>query len=150
MLRTLVIAMALVACGSGSSQRDASSSSDAPVGDAPVGDARGDGAVTVDAAIAPGAACGATTCRLGQEECCIGTMTTCEASGTCPTQGFACDGPEDCPNAVCCFPNTGGSRCQTNNCQAIACHADTDCPGGTSKCCPKTISPNYKVCQVQC
>jgi hypothetical protein len=151
MLRIFVIAVALVACGSdgGSNDKlDAPSSGDGPRTDAPAGD----GPVTnVDAAISPGAACGAVTCTLGQQDCCIGVMNVCKAAGTCPSQGFACDGPEDCPGAVCCYPNSNnGSRCQANNCQAIACHADTDCPTGTSKCCLKPFSPDYKVCQAQC
>src|SRR5689334_22325614 len=143
MLRILVIAMALVACGGGgggggddSQQKDAPP----PAGDGPM----------IDAAIAAGPACGATTCTLGQQECCIGAVNVCKATGTCPSQGFACDGPEDCPGAVCCFPNSGGSRCQANNCQAIACHVSTDCPMATPKCCPKTFTPGYGVCQVQC
>jgi hypothetical protein len=151
MIRILVIAMTLIACGGGSggSKIDASSTpgdgaaDDGPRGDAPMGGG-------VDAAIVPGPACGATTCTLGQQECCIGAVSVCKPSGTCPSQGFACDGPEDCPGAVCCFPNNNGSRCQTNNCQDIACHKDADCPAGTAKCCPKPFTPNYSVCQVQC
>ena len=153
MIRILVIAMALIACGGnggGSSKIDASSTpgdgatSDGPrIIDAPMGGG-------VDAAIAPGPACGPTTCTLGQQECCIGAVSVCKPSGTCPSQGFACDGPEDCPGAVCCFPNNNGSRCQTNNCQDIACHKDADCPAGTPKCCPKAFTPSYNVCQAQC
>ena len=149
MLRTFVIAMALVACGHDSSNQkmDAPSSGDGPMIDAP----RSDGSIsTVDAAISPGPACGATTCTLGQQDCCIGVMNACKPTGTCPSQGFACDGPEDCPNGVCCFPNNNGSRCQTNSCQAIACHRDADCPAGTPKCCSKPFTPNYNVCQAQC
>jgi hypothetical protein len=150
MLRTFVIAMALIACGGddggggGNPKTDASPPGDGPVViDGPM--------TTVDAAIGPGAACGAVTCTLGQQECCIGVMNVCKPAGTCPSQGFACDGPEDCPGGVCCYPNANnGSRCQTNNCQDIACHEDGDCPGGTPKCCPKPISPGYSVCQAQC
>ncbi len=145
MLRAFVIAMALIACGDdggGSQKMDAPSPGD--------GATNGDASMNIDASISPGPACGATTCTLGQQDCCIGVMTVCKPAGTCPSQGFACDGPEDCPNAVCCYPNNNGSRCQANNCQDIACHADTDCPAGTPKCCGKPFTPSYKVCQTQC
>jgi hypothetical protein len=148
MLRILAIAVVLAACGgSGNEKLDAPSSGDASNADAPGG---GDGSVGVDAAIAPGPACLATTCMLGQEECCLGAQTVCKPTGTCPTQPFACDGPEDCAGAVCCFVNNNGSRCQTNNCGAIACHVDADCPAGAPKCCPKPFTPNYRGCQAQC
>jgi hypothetical protein len=148
MRKSLVLAVALVACGDDSNaKRDAPAVSDGPRIDAPR-----DGSMTTgDAAIGPGAACAGTTCMLGIEDCCIGSMTVCKPTGTCPSQGFYCDGPEDCPNAVCCFPNaSNGSRCQTNNCQDIACHTDGDCPSGTSKCCPKSFTPGYNVCQTAC
>jgi hypothetical protein len=153
MLRIFVIAMALVACGEGdgggggNSKIDASSPGDGAMSDGPRVDASMMG---IDAAITPGPACGATTCTLGQQECCIGVVSVCKPAGMCPSQAFACDGPEDCPNAVCCFPNNNGSRCQTNNCQDIACHKDADCPGGVPKCCPKAFTPGYNVCQAQC
>jgi len=148
MLRICVIAMALVACGGGGGggKQDAPAGDDAPMIDGP----GTDGSTTVDAAILAGPACGATTCTLGQEVCCIGVVTVCKATALCPSQAFACDGPEDCPGGVCCFPNNNGSRCQTNNCQAIACHVDGDCPAGTPRCCPKMFTPNYGVCQAQC
>jgi hypothetical protein len=148
MRKSLVLALALVACGD-----DSNAKRDAPAGgDGPRIDAPRDGSTTnADASVAPGPACGAVTCMLGMEDCCIGTMNVCKPSGTCPTQGFACDGPEDCPGAVCCYPNgANGSRCQTNNCQAVACHTDGDCPSGTPKCCFKSFSPGYNVCQTAC
>jgi hypothetical protein len=149
-MRALLIAIALCACGDDTSNNkmDAPATSDGPkLADSSGG---GDGSPTADAAIMAGAACGSTTCTLGTEECCIGQNNVCKAAGTCPTQAFACDGPEDCPNAVCCFPNSGGSRCQTNNCNAIACHDDGDCPSSATKCCTKSFSPNYGVCQTAC
>ena len=150
MLRTFVIAMVLVACGSDGGSRpktDAPTSSDGPRSDGPPGDGP---PMMIDAAIGPGPACGATTCMLGQQVCCIGVTSVCRIPAQCPTEGFACDGPEDCPGAVCCFPNNGGSRCQTSNCNEIACHADTDCGGATPKCCPKAFTPEYRSCQPQC
>jgi hypothetical protein len=148
----IAVVLALAACGgdgSGGRLDAPPSGTDAPRTDAPPGDGP---PMTVDGpAVALGPACGAVTCVLGQEDCCIGATSVCKPTGTCPSQGFACDGPEDCPNAVCCYPNqNNGSRCQTNNCQAIACHVDTDCPGATPKCCAKLFTPNYKVCQTQC
>lgn len=147
----IVIAVALAACGGsggGDGQKDAPASGDGPRSDGP---RPTDGSITIDGPpVAPGPACGATTCTLGQQVCCIGAVSVCRVPGNCPSLEFACDGPEDCPNAVCCFPNNTGSRCQTNNCGAIACHVDGDCSGATPKCCPKAFTPNYKVCQAQC
>jgi hypothetical protein len=148
-MRVLLIAILLVACGDDSS----GTKMDAPSNDGARLDTGGgsDGSTTnADAAIMVGPACGSTTCMAGQQECCLGQMNVCKALGTCPTQAFVCDGPEDCPNAICCFPNSGGSRCQTQNCGAIACHNDGDCPTATSKCCPKAFTPNYGVCQTAC
>ena len=154
MLRLLAIAMALVACGGGgggggddNQHDDAPAADDAQVSVAAPTEGT---TTTIYASIGPGPACGAVTCTLGQQDCCIGVVNACKPTGTCPSQGFACDGPEDCPGAVCCFPNNNGSRCQANNCQAIACHADADCPAATAKCCPKAFTPSYGVCQVQC
>jgi len=75
----------------------------------------------------------------------------CEPTGTCPSQGFACDGPEDCAGSACCFGNggQGGTTCKAS-CATPACHGDGDCGGATSKCCPKLFTPNYRVCQAQC
>jgi len=149
MLRTFVIALVLIACGSnsgGNDKTDATSSSDGPRTDGPPVD----GSMTVDAAIGPGPACGATTCQLGAQVCCIGTTSVCRLPAQCPTESFECDGPEDCPAAVCCFPNSGGSRCQTNHCGEPACHVDADCPTGTPRCCPKMFTPEYRSCKVAC
>lgn len=150
MLRICLIAMVLVACGGGGGGDgdNGGGKLDGPPAteDAP----RGDGPAGTDAAISQGPACGATTCTLGQQDCCIGVNNVCKPAGTCPSQGFACDGPEDCPGGVCCYPNNNGSRCQTNNCQDVACHGDTDCGGAAPKCCPKPFTPSYKVCQAQC
>jgi hypothetical protein len=149
----MALALALAACGddggSGGKLDAPPSGGDGPPSDGPL---PGDGPMTPDAPpVAAGPACGAVTCTLGQQDCCIGVVNACKPTGTCPSQGFACDGPEDCPNAVCCYPNqNNGSRCQSNNCQAIACHADTDCPTATPRCCAKPFTPSYKVCQVQC
>src|SRR5262245_3153161 len=129
MRKSILIALALFACGhdGGGTKMDgppggggdASGGIDAPRGDAASG----------DASIALGPACSGTTCMLGTQECCLAAVSVCKPAGTCPSQGFLCDGPEDCPGAVCCYPNANnGSRCQTNNCQQLACHGDGDCP----------------------
>lgn len=149
MRRLLVIALVLVACG----DDGGSGTKDAPAGgDGGPTDAARDGSTSnVDASVGPGAACSGTTCMLGSEECCLAAVSVCKPADTCPSQGFKCDGPEDCPGSVCCYPNANnGSRCEANNCQEVACHADTDCPSGTPKCCPKAFSPNYRACKTAC
>lgn len=145
-MRWLLITVVVLGCGGGGGSKkmiDASLPIDAPPGDSTSGGA--------DAAIAVGPACGGTTCTNGQQDCCIGVMQACKPTGTCPSQGFACDGPEDCPGALCCFGNggQGGSTCKAT-CSSIACHHDADCPPATSKCCPKQFTPNYGVCQTAC
>jgi hypothetical protein len=143
-MRWLVIAVIVAGCGSsGKKTIDA-----APTTDAGPTDGHPNG---TDAAILVGPACGATTCTNGQQDCCIGVMSACKPTGTCPSQGFACDGPEDCPGAQCCYGNggQGGSTCKAT-CSTIACHHDTDCPPATSKCCPKAFTPDYGVCQTAC
>lgn len=145
-MRWLVLILVLGCGSSGGSKKmiDAPLPADA----APPSDGPSNG---TDAAIAVGPACGSTTCTNGQQDCCIGVMEACKPTGTCPSQGFACDGPEDCPGAVCCFGNggQGGSTCKAT-CASIACHHDADCPQATPKCCPKAFTPNYGVCQTAC
>lgn len=155
--------LGFIACGddagSNTTKMDAPAATDDSGGsgtdDAAVADAPGS---TVDAGV--GASCGNTTCTSTQE-CCFtggGSAGTCVAQGTCSGVSFACDGPEDCAsNQVCCYGNqgsgsggTGGSECKlTAQCQINACHDDTDCSGGTSKCCPVAMT-TYKVCLAQC
>ena len=141
----------LVACGgdgSGGGTKDAppdpNTDSTLPI------DAPGTG---TDASFGMGALCGASTCATTQV-CCTGATIACKALADCPTQSFACDGPEDCGTGSCCFGNggQGGSECKPagTNCGAPACHFDTDCSGGTPKCCPKMFTPSYKVCQAAC
>lgn len=126
------------------------------------GDANGtpDGSTVVDAPAGSdassmameGPACGGTTCDNGAQDCCIGQMEACKPTGTCPSQGFACDGLEDCAAGTCCYGNggTGGSECGNGgNCQ-IACHVDAHCPAAAPRCCPRSFTPGYKVCQAQC
>ena len=148
-MRAALIAVALLACGDGKSgQKDAAGSGGdgPPIVDAP----KTDGPLA-DSAVLPGPACQGTTCMLNTEECCLAAASVCKPAGTCPSQGFLCDGTEDCSAGVCCYPNSGGSRCQTNSCQQQACHIDGDCPSGAAKCCPKTFAPpGYGVCQAAC
>ena len=143
--RSCVLIVLLCACG-----KDSKSDIDAPPG----GDASStsdgsptDGDVTIDATVLVGPACGATTCTNGSEVCCIGTNSVCRVPGNCPSEEFACDGPEDCTGQPCCMPNNGGSECG-GNCQEIACHVDADCGG--MKCCPKMFTPGYSSCRAAC
>jgi hypothetical protein len=149
-MRWLVM-IALVACGGGDDgggtdkNRDADPTADTPAADAPP--------ATPDAAFGPGALCGATTCPTTQV-CCTGATLSCKAAADCPTQHFACDGPEDCGAGTCCFGSggQGGSECRAagQNCNDVACHADSDCGGSTPKCCPKAFTPSYNVCLAAC
>ena len=138
----------LVACGSdGGGTKDAANPND---DSSTMIDAPGTG---VDASFGMGALCGATTCATTQV-CCTGAMIACKAEADCPTQSFACDGPEDCGGGNCCYGNGGqlGSTCRAagQNCQDEACHDDSECGGGTPKCCPKMFTPSYKVCAAAC
>jgi hypothetical protein len=153
-MRRIVVMLALViACGGDKSKAiDAAPGGDAGV-DAPSNPPPIDGNMP-DAS--QGVACGAMTCVNGQEECCF-TMPgagTCDPAGSCAGVAFTCDGPEDCPGAVCCVrgnnPGTpGGSECR-NPCQTQdLCHTNGDCGGGSPKCCQLGTS-DYKVCLAQC
>jgi len=158
-MRWLVLVAAFaIGCGGGGSGGgggggDGGSNGDAPGSgsDAP-GPNDGPGGGGGDAAVTVGPLCDGVTCTNGTQDCCIGGMgNVCEPTGTCPSQGFACDGPEDCSGSVCCFGNggQGGTSCK-GSCATPACHGDGDCGGGTPKCCPKVFTPNYRVCQAQC
>src|SRR5215203_4898189 len=132
----------LAACGDdrGSGTKDAANPGDDSA--LPAIDAPGTG---IDASFSMGALCGASTCATTQV-CCTGSTVACKAEADCPTQFFACDGPEDCGTGTCCFGSggQGGSTCKAagQNCQAPACHYDSDCGGATTKCCPKMFTPS--------
>ena len=151
-MRWTVLIAFLLACGGddGGGGGNPPNDSPAPPVDMPVSDGpNGD----LDAPpVAVGPQCDSVLCTNGTQDCCIGGMgNVCEPTGTCPSQGFSCDGPEDCSGAACCYGNggQGGTSCKAS-CAAPACHIDSDCPAGTSKCCPKAFTPNYRVCQVTC
>src|SRR5215470_16016059 len=138
-----ILAIALLASGGGN--HDAPIGGDGPGG----GDAGVDGNnPNADAAVGP--LCSGMVCPMS-DVCCIGVVTECKPTGMCPSQSFACDGPEDCPSGQCCYGNggQGGSQCRAS-CTSPACHVDQDCPVGMQKCCPKAFTPMYKVCQSSC
>jgi hypothetical protein len=139
-----ILFVLFVACGGGSG-----GGHDAPGGaDAPRSDGGIDSAGATDSAVGP--LCMTVVCT-GTDACCLGVMFTCEPAAMCPSQSFACDGPEDCPTGQCCYGNggQGGSTCRAS-CAAPACHVDGDCPTTAPKCCPKMFTPMYKVCQSAC
>ena len=149
-MRWLVVFVMFAACGGGDGggnddPKDADPTSDSS--------SKADAAQTVDAGFGPGALCGSTTCAT-TEGCCTGATISCKTVANCPTQHFACDGPEDCNGGTCCFGNggQGGSECVPagQNCGDVACHANTDCGGSTPACCPKAFTPSYKVCLAAC
>ena len=147
MMRLVALCLVAAACGGddggGGGGKDAAPDDSSTMIDAP----------TTDASFGPGALCGASTCMTTQV-CCTGVNLICTTAANCPTQNFACDGPEDCGGGACCFGNggQGGSTCKAvgQNCGDLACHYDSDCAGGTPKCCPKMFTPSYKVCQASC
>lgn len=153
MFRTLsiLITIALTACGNDKKPAVDASGNDGTPGDgASVDSTSGSHS---DAAV--GVTCGATACT-GTDECCVGSGgSTCVYQDTCATVTFACDGPEDCgTNEVCCFgnggPGGGGAGCKlVSQCTNNACHFDSDCPANTPKCCPVGQSP-YSACLTQC
>jgi hypothetical protein len=141
-----IVFVLLVACGGGGG---GGGGHDAPSGSEPVpSDGGVDTGGGTDAAVGP--LCMGTVCT-GTDVCCLGATTLCKPAAMCPSQSFACDGPEDCPSGQCCYGNggQGGSQCRAS-CAAPACHVDGDCPSATPKCCPKTFTPMYKVCQTAC
>jgi hypothetical protein len=109
----------------------------APFGDLGVGDVScGPGAL-----VCPG---GQVCCDiLFQAETCVASFAACGCEATtddCAT--FACDGPEDCPGAVCCgamnydgMNELAGSSCKAT-CEppneVIVCSTDADCTSGGS------------------
>jgi hypothetical protein len=156
MIRLVMLAALLAACGSDDKEQAIDAPSTPPV-DSPVTEP--DAAVVVDAPsgtvdAAVGTTCGAELCTATQE-CCVGAGgSTCVDTGTCQTVTFACDGPEDCPGEVCCFGaggvGGGGSECRpANQCQNNACHEMTDCEGNTPMCCPLGDT-GFKACLAQC
>ena len=117
-----------------------------------------------DMSFPEGVACGATSCKNGQD-CCIGNSSEkCTSDNSCtggqhPTL-WACDGPEDCPGSApgvpgeCCA-NKSGSACDPS-CALVAasapmCHSMTDCPatGGYVACCVIKLLPQYSLCSKQ-
>src|SRR5678815_5918588 len=103
-MRGLSIAVALLlACGDGKSgQKDAAGGGGDGQG---LSDAPRIDAALADSAVLPGPACQGTTCTLDTQECCLAAISVCKPAGTCPSQGFLCDGTEDCSAGVCCYPN---------------------------------------------
>jgi len=116
-----------------------------------------------DMATLDGVACGMTSCKGNQPDCCInnqGPMCTGDNScsgGNHPTL-WACDGPEDCPGPApgthqeCCA-TTAGSACD-DSCALVStgaapmCHSLGDCPaaGGYVACCVVKALPQYALC----
>jgi hypothetical protein len=96
-----------------------------------------------------GVVCGTDTCAT-PDVCCVGAgpaASVCRAA--CP-QGFACDGPEDCPGQVCCEVMGGGSECKAaaQCAQPKICHTTADCGTGGGKCCDLGQT-QYKFCTNQ-
>jgi hypothetical protein len=88
----------------------------------------------------PGAiACNANgSCMLGSNDVCCSNFDTPPFDKTC-SQGmcpmgfstFACDGPEDCPGAICCFAGDtvkGNATCKLPCEGRVVCHKTSDCP----------------------
>lgn len=101
-----------------------------------------------------GVECGGTFCNTSSGAiCCESFPPVCGAGPCSPgTQAVACDGPEDCPAAVCCLfvsPNFGSfcaTTCdQAGNQRGVICHTRADCQTGEI-CCPLEVSGGLSGC----
>jgi hypothetical protein len=125
----------------------------------------------VDEAAAPdapttkpiGPKCGEVTCTGATPRCCFTSPPSCIAADAPCTIPIECDGPEDCPNRVCCiksgpFSGDTGAQCieRTAPCLGAfgsgpACHDETECEAGKT-CEPIALAnpiqkSEYRVCQ---
>ncbi|MBX3186652.1 MAG: hypothetical protein KF819_06540 [Labilithrix sp.] len=99
--------------------------------------------------------CPPTVCSLASNgRCCYDAdlqSGACAFGGVaCPTAAnkisVACDGPEDCPGAVCCASSPGTIVCQLAcpTTQTV-CHSTGTCPAPLT--CTGLVGGHYKVCQ---
>jgi hypothetical protein len=116
----------------------------------------------------PPVTCGAATCLVPSEECCIDTQnspptsmcqpiakaTSCYTSGNTPVE---CDQAADCTTGICCGTinesDTGYDyvRCQATcsgtNPQIIFCNSSSECASIGGTCQMSDLMPAYTVCK---
>jgi len=122
--------------------------------------------------VAGSVTCGLKACTISSQSCCFGDNVTpycypkgqllgCKCTGIlCEKAVVNCDGPEDCPNALCCATKgvTGQHfdrlSCATT-CQnsigvtaAVVCHLNTsgECDGGQSCVTDPRLPGGYGLC----
>jgi hypothetical protein len=133
-----LVALALVACGSPLDTRDLTVADFDMSTTAP----GGDGGVT----------CGNSECLIGADNvCCLDSaIRYCAPLGACSATPVFCDGPEDCPGAVCCQPTgTMTLVCRTQCAGTVVCHGDADCPAAQLRCCQGRLN-GYGGCASAC
>lgn len=96
--------------------------------------------------------CGATTCTVGTQECCvIMVMGACIAKGaTCGGARWGCTSPKNCGGGqVCCVSGAGGAG--GGSCTAAGmcpstttCESNADCSGSAKNC--VDLGANIKAC----
>jgi hypothetical protein len=103
-------------------------------------------------------ACGAMSCTGNGATCCVDDTSgagTCGAAAACPGgfSTFTCDGPEDCPSALCCFTGNvtrGKSDCLKTCGGNVVCHSAADCPKGDRCVQHPAFPPGSGVCKPTC
>jgi hypothetical protein len=135
----LAFAVVVVACGSPSGMPDATVLDLDMATTMPGGDG--------------GISCGASECLIGGDlVCCVdNALRYCSPVGACSSgTPIYCDGPEDCPGAVCCQPTGEQSLvCRVQCAGSTICHGDGDCPASAPRCCPGKAN-GYGSCAASC
>jgi hypothetical protein len=140
MMRSLVaLAVLLVACGSPDMTRDLALLDFDMATTMPGGDG--------------GIACGPGDCLIGGDQvCCLdNALRYCAPASACSTGiPVYCDGPEDCPGAVCCQPPAMTAIVCITQCNGtVLCHSDGDCPSAQPRCCPDRVQ-GFAACATGC
>jgi hypothetical protein len=139
-LRALVVVLGLAACGNPLDTSDANP----PDFDMSMTMPGGDGGIV----------CGTSDCLLGADlVCCLdGALRYCAPVGACSSgTPIYCDGPEDCPGAVCCQPMGAQSiECRVQCSGSVICHGDGYCPASAPHCCDGKASGGYGSCAPAC
>jgi hypothetical protein len=101
-----------------------------------------------------GVQCGSSFCDTSTGALCCETFPPTCGAGPCSSgiQAVACDGPEDCPGAVCClfvspmFGSFCAMSCDNGGKQrGVICHTRADCSAG-EVCCPLEVSGGLSGC----
>src|SRR4051812_21843088 len=91
------------------------------------------------------------TCSIAAgEHCCDASPLFCATAPCVNADQFDCDGPEDCPGAICCFPirdSFAHAACAAD-CpgEGRLCHSIADCPEGLVCCLNFVLGPGDGLC----